>query len=199
MHGHHTFKNISWPSVTNKQHEISSWEDVLFKRTKQNNILRTYPHEERKDDWDLKQWAFFYIANEKLFRILCLKLDEHHYSAFTAQLNPHPLVCEQYSLLHRFLRHQLWRDSYLSEKDILRTQNLIENVVSLNTSLTILQILNKMKTCLAINPCGRFISKRRKWEEMALDALSTKEKTEKFVRVVYLFSAGKWQVVFVGN
>ena len=34
---------------------------------------------------------------------------------------------------------------------------------------------------------------------MALDALSTKEKTEKFVRVVYLFSAGKWQVVFVEN
>ena len=101
-----------------------------------------------------------------MFRILCLKLDEHHYSAFTAQLNPHPLVCEQYSLLHRFLRHQLWRDSYLSEKDILRTQNLIENVVSLNTSLTILQILNKMKTCLAINPCGRFIQRGgngRKW------------------------------------
>ena len=155
---------------------------------------------------DLKLWAFFYFANKKLFIISCLKtwwawniyiiiahlqLKHPPVKPTSARLGTRPL--------YRFLRHQLWRDSYLSEKDILRTQNLIENVVSLNTSLTILQILNKMKTCLAINPCGRFISKRRKWEEMALDALSTKEKTEKFVRVVYLFSAGKWQVVFVGN
>ena len=116
MHGHHTFKNISWPSVANKQHELSSWEDVLFKRTKQNNILRTYPHEERKDDWDLKQWAFFYIANEKLFRMLCLKLDEHHYSAFTAQLNPHPLVCEQYSLAPLFTSSAMTRLILIRER-----------------------------------------------------------------------------------
>ena len=50
---------------------------------------------------------------------------------------------------------------------------MIEKIVPLNTSLTILQILNKMKTCLVINPCGRFHFKE---EEMALDALSTKEK-----------------------
>ena len=172
--------------VANKQHEISSWEDVLFKRTKQNNILRTYPHEERNDEiWSYGHFFFTWWAWNIYIIIAHLRLKHPPVKPTPARLRTRPL--------YRFLRHQPWRESYLSEKDILRTQNLIENIVPLNTSLS---ILNKMKTCLVINPCGRFHFKE---EEMALDALSTKEKTEKFVRVVYLFSAGKWQVVFVGN